>query len=125
MTDFGFKTADFGVGLIQSALRRMHGIARGVVFESLFARERLGSTGIGGGMKLVEIGKVLNLTRERVRQIQQEALIKLKRAMAARGGLILSGRRKPPHSLFTGRKMAPLPTHITSSGDVSCGARFG
>ena len=27
----------------------------------------------------------LGLTRERVRQIQQEALIKLKRAMAARG----------------------------------------
>ena len=29
-----------------------HGIARGVVFESLFARERLGSTGLGQGVAI-------------------------------------------------------------------------
>jgi len=29
-----------------------HGVARGVVFESLFARERLGSTGLGEGVAI-------------------------------------------------------------------------
>jgi PTS system nitrogen regulatory IIA component len=29
-----------------------HGIARGVVFESLFARERMGSTGLGQGVAI-------------------------------------------------------------------------
>jgi PTS system nitrogen regulatory IIA component len=37
------------VGLL---FENQHGIARGVVFESLFARERLGSTGLGQGVAI-------------------------------------------------------------------------
>jgi len=37
------------VGLL---FENRHGIARGVVFESLFARERLGSTGLGQGVAI-------------------------------------------------------------------------
>ena len=37
------------VGLL---FENRHGIARGVVFESLFARERLGSTGLGQGIAI-------------------------------------------------------------------------
>jgi PTS system nitrogen regulatory IIA component len=37
------------VGLL---FENQHGIARGVVFESLFARERLGSTGLGHGIAI-------------------------------------------------------------------------
>ena len=37
------------VGLL---FENQHGIARGVVFESLFARERLGSTGLGHGVAI-------------------------------------------------------------------------
>ena len=37
------------VGLL---FENQHGIARGVVFESLFARERLGSTGLGQGIAI-------------------------------------------------------------------------
>ena len=37
------------VGLLYE---NQHGIARGVVYESLFARERLGSTGLGQGVAI-------------------------------------------------------------------------
>lgn len=37
------------IGLL---FENQHGIARGVVFESLFARERLGSTGLGQGVAI-------------------------------------------------------------------------
>jgi PTS system nitrogen regulatory IIA component len=37
------------VGLL---FENQHGIAKGVVFESLFARERLGSTGLGQGVAI-------------------------------------------------------------------------
>src|SRR5512134_1526777 len=37
------------VGLL---FENQYGIARGVVFESLFARERLGSTGLGQGVAI-------------------------------------------------------------------------
>jgi len=37
------------VGLL---FENQHGIARGVVFESLFVRERLGSTGLGQGVAI-------------------------------------------------------------------------
>ena len=37
------------VGLL---FENQHGVARGVVFESLFARERLGSTGLGQGVAI-------------------------------------------------------------------------
>ena len=37
------------VGLL---IENQHGIARGVVFESLFARERLGTTGLGQGVAI-------------------------------------------------------------------------
>ena len=37
------------VGLL---FENQHGIARGAVFESLFARERLGSTGLGQGVAI-------------------------------------------------------------------------
>jgi len=37
------------VGLL---FENQHGISRGVVFESLFARERLGSTGLGQGVAI-------------------------------------------------------------------------
>jgi len=37
------------VGLL---FENRHGIARGVVFESLFARERMGSTGLGQGVAI-------------------------------------------------------------------------
>ena len=37
------------VGLL---FENQHGISRGVVFESLFARERLGSTGLGQGIAI-------------------------------------------------------------------------
>jgi PTS system nitrogen regulatory IIA component len=45
------------VGLL---IENQHGIARGVVFESLFTRERLGSTGLGQGVAIPH-GRVKDL----------------------------------------------------------------
>lgn len=54
--------------------------------EIYVLKSRVGMDGYGNGnpMTLDEIGKVLNVTRERVRQIERNALVKVKRK---RGGL--------------------------------------
>ena len=49
------------VGLL---FENQHGIARGVVFESLFARERLGSTGLGQGVAIPH-GRIKGLKEAR------------------------------------------------------------
>ena len=74
--------------------------------ERMIVEYRYGLTG-QTPMTLNDIGKKLNLSRERVRQIEERALLRLRR-VAAKMGLIELGRR-PDHTNLQPGWQQPKP----------------